>query len=87
MAKKPSLSTRSRGRRDQSPSPPAPERQGWMGDAEFEGPEDLAACGKFLRDIAALLAEEEQKLKRRLRPPAGRDVGGQAVVGAGHHQR
>jgi hypothetical protein len=65
--------------------PPAPEEQNWMRGVVFEGPEDLAACEEFLRDIAAVLAEEDLKLKR-LRLPAGCDARGRAVAGAGRHQ-
>jgi hypothetical protein len=64
------MATGSRNTR-QSPSPPAKEDLDWMRGVVFEGPEDLAACAKFLKDVGAFLLEEETRLMKRLRLPAG----------------
>jgi hypothetical protein len=65
MAKQPT-------KRGRPPRPPHAPPEDWLRGVRFDGPEDRAACEKFLRDIEALLrAEGRRQHGRGPRPRPG----------------
>ena len=40
-----------------------PREWDWIRGVEFEGPEDVVACEKFLRDVETILANSQPRLR------------------------